>query len=472
MLAALLERESSGRGQVVETNLVTGMGSMDPYNWFYEMVLDGIRAPSSRMDAAYDDQGRPQAYLIYALLVCPTKDGRWLQFAQVSPKLIGAWLTELDLLEELADPKWQGFPMLPTPELRTEWWDMMIERVGARTLAEWQQAMADNLDLSGELFRSPDGLAGPPADRSRRPCRHRHRPRSRTGTPAVDPRSCRRQTTDPASAGPANRRAQRLGHLRPRGRRCTEPPAHGHHDAPPLAGVTVLEFGSMFAGPYGATLLADLGARVIKVEPLEGDNIRNLVAFPEAGGAKVLQGKESVAIDFTKPEGLELVYELAKRSDIVLQCFRGKAAERAKIDEASLRAVNPDLAFVTTSGYGVDGPFAHRAAYAPSVGAASGLALVDSHDTGEPPTDLDDLHRRAVKLHAGGAVPAVQSDGIAAHGVGSALLVALYAKRRGTDADERGHDHARDRSAGDDRRTTRATRRVPPRQPPTNSSSV
>ncbi|MDT5298127.1 MAG: hypothetical protein QOG79_1369, partial [Mycobacterium sp.] len=200
---------------------------------------------------------------------------------------------------------------------------------------------------------------------------------------------------------------------------------------PPLKGVTVLEFGSMFAGPYGATLLADLGARVIKVEPLEGDNIRNLVAFPEAGGAKVLQGKESVAIDFTKPEGLDLVYEIAKRSDIVLQCFRGKAAERAKIDEASLKAVNPELAFVTTSGYGVDGPFAHRAAYAPSVGAASGLALIDSHDLGDPPTDLDELHRRAVRLHAGGAVPAVQSDGIAAHGVASALMVALYAKRRG-----------------------------------------
>jgi crotonobetainyl-CoA:carnitine CoA-transferase CaiB-like acyl-CoA transferase len=202
-------------------------------------------------------------------------------------------------------------------------------------------------------------------------------------------------------------------------------------DDPPLKGVTVLEFGSMFAGPYGATLLTDLGARVIKVEPLAGDNIRNLVAFPEAGGAKVLQGKESVAIDFTRPEGLELVYELAKRSDIVLQCFRGKAAERARIDEASLKAVNPELAFVTTSGYGVDGPFAHRAAYAPSVGAASGLALTDSHDSGGPPADLDDVHRRAVQLHAGGAVPAVQSDGIAAHGVGSALMVALYAKRRG-----------------------------------------
>jgi crotonobetainyl-CoA:carnitine CoA-transferase CaiB-like acyl-CoA transferase len=430
VLAALLERETSGLGQVVETNLVTGVGSMDPYNWFYELVLERYPGAYEPMDAAYDDQGRPQAYLIYALLVCPTKDGRWLQFAQVSPKLMGAWLTELDLLGELADPKWQGFPMLPTPELRTEWWDMMIERVGARTLAEWQQAMAENPDLSGELFRTPEESLDHPQTV--------HEGRSVTvADPELGP--VRQPSTLIHAEG------KPLTELRPA-------PRLGEHneallaqdsleaaatapriaaDDPPLKGVTVLEFGSMFAGPYGATLLADLGARVIKVEPLEGDNIRNLVAFPEAGGAKVLQGKESVAIDFTKPEGLELVYELAKRSDIVLQCFRGKAAERAKIDEASLRAVNPDLAFVTTSGYGLDGPFAHRAAYAPSVGAASGLSLIDSHDTGEPPADLDDLHRRAVRLHAGGTVPAVQSDGIAAHGVASALLVALYAKRRG-----------------------------------------
>jgi crotonobetainyl-CoA:carnitine CoA-transferase CaiB-like acyl-CoA transferase len=426
-LAAVLERETSGLGQIVETNLVTGMGSMDPYNWFYEMVLERYPGAFEPMDAAYDDQGRPQAYLIYALLVCPTKDGRWLQFAQVSPKLIGAWLTELDLLKELADPKWQGFPMLPTPELRTEWWDMMIERVGSRTLAEWQQAMAENLDLSGELFRTPEesldhpqiaheGRAATVVDPELGPVRQPSTLIHADGRPLIELRPAPRLGEHNGVVSFAAGEADTAGVT---------------SDDPPLKGVTVLEFGSMFAGPYGATLLADLGARVIKVEPLEGDNIRNLVAFPEAGGAKVLQGKESVAIDFTKPEGLELVYELAGRSDIVLQCFRGKAAERAKIDEGSLRAVNPELAFVTTSGYGVDGPFAHRAAYAPSVGAASGLALTDSHDTGAPPTDLDDVHSRAVKLHAGGAVPAVQSDGIAAHGVGSALMVALYAKRRG-----------------------------------------
>ncbi|MDT5399116.1 MAG: hypothetical protein QOK33_2347 [Mycobacterium sp.] len=428
VLAALLERDTSGRGQVVETNLVTGMGSMDPYNWFYEMVLERYPGAFEPMDAAYDDQGRPQAYLIYALLVCPTKDGRWLQFAQVSPKLIGAWLTELDLLGELANPKWQGFPMLPTAELRTEWWDMMIERVGARTLAEWQQAMTENLDLSGELFRTPEDSLDHPQTA--------HEGRAAT---VIDPElgPVRQPSTLIHVDGQPMvvlRPAPRLGEHNDALSVAVEPVAAAQGSAasaPPLEGVTVLEFGSMYAGPYGATLLADLGARVIKVEPLEGDNIRNLVAFPEAGGAKVLQGKESVAIDFTKPEGLELVYELAKRSDIVLQCFRGKAAERSRIDEASLKAVNPDLAFVTTSGYGVDGPFAHRAAYAPSVGAASGLAVIDSHDSGDAPADLDDLHRRAVQLHAGGAVPAVQSDGIAAHGVGSALLVALYAKHRG-----------------------------------------
>jgi crotonobetainyl-CoA:carnitine CoA-transferase CaiB-like acyl-CoA transferase len=430
ILAALLERESSGHGQIVETNLVTGMGSMDPYNWFYEMVLERYPGAYEPMDTAYDDQGRPQAYLIYALLVAPTKDGRWLQFAQVSPRLIGAWLTELGLLDEIANPKWQGFPMLPTPELRTEWWDLMLERVGARTLAEWQQAMADNKDLSGELLRSPDdsldhpqtahdGRAVTVMDPELGPVRQPSTLIHADGKPLTTLRPAPRlgehndsvSFDEPVAAAPA--------------------PERRSPDAPPLAGLTVLEFGSMYAGPYGATLLADLGARVIKVEPLEGDNIRTLVAFPEAGGGKVLQGKESVAVDFTKPEGLELVYQLAKRSDVVLQCFRGRAAERAKIDEASLRAVNPNLAFVTTSGYGVDGPFSHRAAYAPSIGAASGLSLIDSQDGGQAPADLDDTHRRAVRLHAGAAVPAVQSDGIAAHGVGSALMVALYAQCRG-----------------------------------------
>jgi crotonobetainyl-CoA:carnitine CoA-transferase CaiB-like acyl-CoA transferase len=431
VLAALMERESSGLGQVVESNLVTGMGAMDPYNWFYEMVLERYPGAFEPMDAAYDDLGRPQAYLIYALLVAPTKDGRWLQFAQVSPKLIGAWLTELDLLGELADPKWQGFPMLPTPELRTEWWDMMLDRVRARTLAEWEEAMASNHDLSGELFRTPDeGLDHPQVVHDGRAVTVLDPELGPVRQPTTLIHADGRPLTD---VRPAPRLGEHNGSVDFAAPAATPVPSTDAPTDTPLRGVTLLEFGSMYAGPYGATLLTDLGARVIKVEPLDGDNIRNLVAFPEAGGAKVLQGKESVAIDFTKPEGLELVYELAKRSDIVLSCFRGDSAERAGIGEAKLKSVNPKLVVLSMSGYGTEGPYAHRSAYAPSIGAASGLSLIDSRGAAVTPADLDDTHRRAVTLHAGSAVPAVQSDGIAALGVGSALLVGLYAKRRGID---------------------------------------
>src|SRR5690606_40558172 len=72
ILAALIERMASGRGQAVESNLVSGMGAMDPYNWFYEMVLKRCPDAFSPMDVAYDDEGRPQAYLIYDLLVAAT----------------------------------------------------------------------------------------------------------------------------------------------------------------------------------------------------------------------------------------------------------------------------------------------------------------------------------------------------------------------------------------------------------------
>lgn len=428
ILAALIEREVSGRGQLVESNMITGVGAMDPYNWFYELVLDRYPGAFEPMDVAYDDEGRPQAYLIYALLIAATKDDRWLQFAQVSPRLMQAWLTELDVLKELGDPKWAGFPMLPTAELRTEFWDMMLERVRSRTFEEWQQVFETNVDVAAEMLRTPaESLDHPQAVYDGRVVT--------IDDPDLGP--VRQPSTMIHSEGrPLTelRRAPRLGEhtddiFASLDRPATAPYASGVPTLP-LQGVTILEFGTMFAAPYGATLLTDLGARVIKVEPLDGDNIRNLVAFPEAGGAKVMQGKESVALDLTTPEGLEIVHELVKHADVVLQCLRGKAAQRARIDEDSLKKINPDLVYLTAPGYGVEGPYATRGAYAPSIGAASGLTLTDARGA-QAAGSLDDIHRAAVTLHAAGAVPAVQADGIAALGVASALLLGIYAKRRG-----------------------------------------
>src|SRR5206468_9504201 len=86
----------------------------------------------------------------------------------------------------------------------------------------------------------------------------------------------------------------------------------------PLAGVTILEIATYFAAPFGLALLADLGARVIKVEPLEGDPMRRGVPIPEAGAVKVSQGKESLAVDLNTDEGREIVYMLARRADLAM----------------------------------------------------------------------------------------------------------------------------------------------------------
>ncbi|PBC47987.1 CoA transferase [Rhodococcus sp. ACS1] len=434
ILAALIEREQSGLGQVVESNLVTGVGAYDPYNWFYEMILHRYPDAFESQVAAFDDQGRPQSRLMFALLVATTKDGTWLQFSQSAPRLLQAWVEELGMAEELTDPKWAGFPVLPDADLRFEWWNKMISKVGERTLAEWESTFERNPNVAAEQFRSPDeALDHPQLVHERRvvtvddpnlgPVRQPSTLVHAGGNPLTDVR-------------PAPRIGEHSDELRAFASSAPPEttPVDGNADGVkkyPLEGVTVLELGAMYAGPYGATLLTDLGARVIKIEPLGGDLIRGIMAYPEAGGAKVLQGKESIAIDLGTEEGRDVLHRLVKQCDAVLQCFRAGASRRIGFDEASLRKINPDLVYLNAVGYGVDGPYASRPAYAPSMGAASGVSVTDSPLVRQGPEDREELLTGARSLYAGGTVPAVQADGVAALGAGSALLLGIYAKRRG-----------------------------------------
>lgn len=429
LLAALLERDRTGWGQLVESNLVTGVGAHDPYNWFYELVLKRYPDAFRPVDAAFDEQGRPQAKQLYAMLVAPTADDVWLQFAQSSPRLLQAWLEELGLAEEVKQERWAEFPFLPTAQLRLEWWLRMIERVSARTRDGWDATFAANPHVFGERFRTPDqGLAHPQL---------RYEGRVVTvEDPELGPV---RQPSTLVHAGgrPLTRirRAPRLGEhqgqVRAAERRTSPAAAAPTEPGLPLAGVTILELGAMYAGPYGATLLAELGARVIKVEPLEGDPIRFMMAYPEAGGAKVLQGKESITVDLRTADGSEILQALVRRCDLVLQCFRAGVAARLGVDELSLKAINPDLVYLNANGYGLVGPYAAKPAYAPSIGAASGVAVTDAQLSPRPAADPADLLDLARRLYAGGTIPAVQADGLAALGVGSALLLALYARSHG-----------------------------------------
>lgn len=429
ILAALLDRESSGLGQHVEADLVRGVATIDTWNWFTELV--GQRWPDAFTTVnAFSDDGQPQGHLIYPLLVAPTKDGHWLQFAQTQPRLFAAMLDELDLAALPEDPRWKGFPKFDDLERRVELWEIMLAKVGERTLAEWQDVFATSSDVSAEVFRAgPEALGHPQLIHDGRVVT--------VNDPTLGP--VRQPSTLVHAGGAPLTPARPAPGLDEHGRHVrsllggetpalTPPPARPEL---PLAGVTILELSSMFAAPYGATLLTDLGARVYKVEPLEGDQIRALVRFPEVGAAKVMQGKESIAVDLTTEEGRAIVHELARRCDVALQSYRAGAAERAGVDEATLKALNPELVYVNAPGYGTGGPYGRRPAYAPSIGAASGIALTDAPHAAGATRTSDQIKSSAARLNAASAVISLQADGLAALAVASAILLGLLARRRG-----------------------------------------
>lgn len=426
ILAALHERRRSGLGQIVDADLLRGVQAIDTWNWFGEMV--GIRWPEAYHNVeAWSEDGFPQSPMLLALLAAPTKDGHWLQFAQVSPHLFAAMLTEFGVMELLADPKWKGFPALEDPALYKEFWSILLSKTGERTLAEWQQCFDANPNLCAELFR-----AGPQV------LDHAQLVHERRSVVVDDPEvgPVRQPTTlihTPQGPLCQPTPAPRLGDAG-EGRSSGQPVAQPEHVSgaqPPLTGITILEFGEMFAAPYASSVLADLGARVIKFEAMNGDNIRSLLAFPEAAGAKVMQGKESVQVDLHTDEGREVAHRVAASADVVLQSMRAGAADRLGIGEDELLAINPNLIYVSAPGYGTDGPYGGRPAYAPSIAAAGGVALTNTPDAMTTTSCLDDVMHHAPRVLTAGTAPEVQCDGLAALAVASAILTAVIARDNG-----------------------------------------
>ena len=143
----------------------------------------------------------------------------------------------------------------------------------------------------------------------------------------------------------------------------------------PLQGIRVLDFTAMLAGPHCARLMADLGAEVIKIEGPEGDLIRARPPLRDGNSSyfgALNCGKKSVAIDLKTGAAKDIIYRLAKVSDVVVENFRPGVMARLGFDYATLSRHNPKLIYCSISGYGQSGPGATRAAYAPIVHAASG----------------------------------------------------------------------------------------------------
>src|ERR1700728_2920588 len=391
--AALHERERSGLGQRVDATLVNGVASLGTWNWYLNVITSKFPdafTPSSPIG----QHGTPLSPMVFMLLIALSKDGRWLQFSQVQLHLYMEMLKVMDLDWMLQDEEWKDAVWAADTPKTGEFWNKLYEAVQSKSLDEWNEVFENDHNVWSETMRRGSELLDHP-------------------------------------------QMQHLGAVieiddAERGLVRQPGPIVKMSDTPAVLEVTLLEIAPFFAAPFGGAVLREVGARVIKVEPMGGEPMRGLLPFPEVGAAKCVQGKESICVDLSTEEGRAIVHELARRSDIVLQSFRAGVAERQGVDAATLRAVNPDLVYLNSPGYGIDGPCGDRPAYAPTIGAGSGLVMrnIGTAIEERPGLTLKDIRADALRLSGAGTTEYAQADGISALTAASAMALGLLVRDR------------------------------------------
>jgi crotonobetainyl-CoA:carnitine CoA-transferase CaiB-like acyl-CoA transferase len=191
-----------------------------------------------------------------------------------------------------------------------------------------------------------------------------------------------------------------------------------------LAGITILDFSAWIAAPLATSILANLGARVIKVEPVGGDMSRystgGLLSFP------MTQGKQSISLDIKHPDGAAIVRKLIERADIVVHNFRSPVPERLGIDYQSCKELNPGVIYLNAASYGDSGPDAGKPMFFATAAAMGGNQLRQV-GTGYPRLGAEELPIDELKPEAWRLLKAAEgnADPIAAVAAATAVLIAL-----------------------------------------------
>ncbi len=178
----------------------------------------------------------------------------------------------------------------------------------------------------------------------------------------------------------------------------------------PLAGVRVVDLSTVLMGPYATQILADFGADVVKIEPIEGDVMRYTWPFRHAGMGHIFlhtnRNKRSAALDLKRPESRDAVLALARDADVLVYNIRPQAMARLGLSYETLSALNPRLIYVGAFGYSQRGPNAARPAYDDLIQGAIGLPWLSQQHGGEPQYSPTNLVDRAVGQQIASAVSA------------------------------------------------------------------
>ena len=154
----------------------------------------------------------------------------------------------------------------------------------------------------------------------------------------------------------------------------------------PLQGIRVIDMSHVIAGPLASMYLAQLGAEVIKIEPVDGGEVMRH-AQP-MGFAPLNAGKRSLAVDIRQPEGAAVVRELARTADVFIENFRPGTVARLGLGWDDIRAVKPDIVYCSLSGYGQEGEWASRGAYDHVIQALTGMMMMSGDSEDAPPVKV------------------------------------------------------------------------------------
>ena len=365
-VAALVERQRSGRGQTVTVDgvhavLVAAVSAL---------VID----PTAELDSSNVGPGGKNPW--YTRYEC--SDGQWLFVGALIEKFQRATLRVL------------GLDGLPADERVAGGWDQFLSAANRGWLSEnlaaalalrprdeWLERLEAGGCPTGPLLRRDDwldhpqiralGMAVEVEDPAVGPTLMPGIPLQLSLTPgtvaagrpvaadAID------WTPRPDPEGSVHLGAVQSGEVQSGGAHRRGDEARG-----PLAGIRIADLGTILAGPFTGSLLADLGADVVKVEPIEGDSFR-------APGLQYNRGMRSLAIDLKAEEGCRLFTTLVESLDVVIDNYRPGVGERLGVDYTSLVPVNPAIITLSISGFGDCGPLRHLPGFDPILQSMSGM---------------------------------------------------------------------------------------------------
>jgi crotonobetainyl-CoA:carnitine CoA-transferase CaiB-like acyl-CoA transferase len=429
IMAALVVRDKTGIGQRVDASLYLGLSAGDYFVSYHvqlgaRMMAEQARLAASAPPAEEPASPPPSAPVSRYMVGTCTRDGRWMYFSPQLPHQAAALVKVLGLDWMFDDERFAKMPTFSSLEDAAAWEDAIHERMKERDLPEWIELALANPDLPFEVVLSAEEALDHPQVRA-------------NGNVIVvqDP-----ELGDIEEVGPVGDFSETPSQVR-----ASAPNLDDHGSLPevrsletgnpslpthPLEGITIVEFGYFYAMPFGVTMAGALGARVIKIENIDGDPMRWSFGLPEWGATKTMEGKESICIDLRSDVGREIVHELLRRADVFVQGFRPGVDVRLGVDYETVQALNPNIVYVHGAGYGQEGPYAYRPIYAGTVAAAAGSVHRQAAHWLDPELNKSLSAMECQAVVAPRMRNLTDGDANAAVGVLAAIMLALRHRQR------------------------------------------